>query len=112
MIDGADTTLDLMERVPVTEKMRPLTEIRLEKVSNPLLSFVVFYSVIDGSALLRRWSFIRIRLLSGLKVDRWVEWKEEEGVCIRNMQPRFVHLIRADFSWRTHDSDEPKQRKE
>ena len=32
VIDGADTTLDLMERVPVTEKMRPLTEIRLERV--------------------------------------------------------------------------------
>jgi len=39
VIDGADSTLDAMERVAVNEKNRPLEEIRLEKViihSNPI----------------------------------------------------------------------------
>jgi len=33
VIDGADSTLDAMERVPVTNKNRPLTEIKLTHVS-------------------------------------------------------------------------------
>lgn len=32
VIDGADTTLDAMERVPVNNKNRPLTEIKLTSV--------------------------------------------------------------------------------
>ena len=32
VIDGADSTLDAMEKVPVTEKNRPLHEIRLNSV--------------------------------------------------------------------------------
>ncbi|KAL8284133.1 hypothetical protein RQP46_004882 [Phenoliferia psychrophenolica] len=39
VIDGADTTLDALEKVPVNEKMRPTTEIRLERVeihANPI----------------------------------------------------------------------------
>jgi hypothetical protein len=34
VIDGADSTLDAMERVPVNNKNRPLTDIRLNKVSS------------------------------------------------------------------------------
>lgn len=34
VIDGADSTLDAMERVPVNPKNRPLTEIKLTHVSN------------------------------------------------------------------------------
>jgi peptidyl-prolyl cis-trans isomerase-like 3 len=34
VIDGADSTLDLLERVPVNEKNRPTKEIRLESVSS------------------------------------------------------------------------------
>lgn len=33
VIDGADSTLDAMERVPVNAKNRPLTEVRLTHVS-------------------------------------------------------------------------------
>lgn len=33
VIDGADSTLDAMERVPVNNKNRPLTEIKLTHVS-------------------------------------------------------------------------------
>lgn len=33
VIDGADSTLDAIERVPVTNKNRPLTEIKLTHVS-------------------------------------------------------------------------------
>jgi len=39
VIDGADSTLDAMERVPVNEKNRPLHEIRLKSVTihaNPI----------------------------------------------------------------------------
>jgi len=39
VIDGADSTLDAMERVPVTPKNRPTQEIRLKKVlihANPI----------------------------------------------------------------------------
>ncbi|KAM0756488.1 cyclophilin-like protein [Meredithblackwellia eburnea MCA 4105] len=39
VIDGVDTTLDSMEKVPVNEKMRPTQEIRLERVeihANPI----------------------------------------------------------------------------
>ena len=39
VIDGLDTTLDAMERVPVGAKNRPVREIRLERVimhANPL----------------------------------------------------------------------------
>lgn len=32
VIDGADSTLDAMERVPVTNKNRPLSEIKLSHV--------------------------------------------------------------------------------
>jgi peptidyl-prolyl cis-trans isomerase-like 3 len=32
VIDGADSTLDAMERVPVNEKYRPLNEIKLNDV--------------------------------------------------------------------------------
>lgn len=34
VIDGADSTLDSMERVPVSEKNRPLQEIKLTRVRN------------------------------------------------------------------------------
>lgn len=33
VIDGFDTTLDNMEKVPVNEKNRPLREIKLQSVS-------------------------------------------------------------------------------
>ena len=33
VIDGADSTLDMMEKVPVNEKNRPTEEIRLSNVS-------------------------------------------------------------------------------
>jgi len=39
VIDGADSTLDVMERVPVNNKSRPLTEITLTNVTihaNPI----------------------------------------------------------------------------
>ncbi|KDE03445.1 peptidyl-prolyl cis-trans isomerase-like 3 [Microbotryum lychnidis-dioicae p1A1 Lamole] len=39
VIDGLDTTLDAMERVPVNEKMRPTVPIKLERVevhANPI----------------------------------------------------------------------------
>jgi peptidyl-prolyl cis-trans isomerase-like 3 len=39
VIDGADSTLDEMERVPVNPKNRPLTEIRLDRITihaNPI----------------------------------------------------------------------------
>ncbi|KAK4053401.1 Peptidyl-prolyl cis-trans isomerase cyp10 [Microbotryomycetes sp. JL201] len=35
VIDGLDTALDAIEKVPVNEKMRPLQPIRLEKMSSP-----------------------------------------------------------------------------
>lgn len=35
VIDGADSTLDAMEKVPVNEKNRPLQEIRLSNVTYP-----------------------------------------------------------------------------
>ena len=35
VIDGVDSTLDLMERAPVNEKNRPLEEIKLTSVSLP-----------------------------------------------------------------------------
>lgn len=38
VIDGADSTLDAMERVPVTNKNRPLEEIKLTHVSYLLSS--------------------------------------------------------------------------
>lgn len=38
VIDGADSTLDAMERVPVNNKSRPLTEIKLTHVSAILRS--------------------------------------------------------------------------
>lgn len=34
VIDGADSTLDMMERVPVNAKNRPLEEIKLEHVGS------------------------------------------------------------------------------
>lgn len=37
VIDGADSTLDAMEKVPVNEKNRPLHEVRLKSVR------IVFY---------------------------------------------------------------------
>ncbi|THV07237.1 cyclophilin-like protein [Dendrothele bispora CBS 962.96] len=39
VIDGADSTLDAMERIPVNNKNRPLSEIKLERVTihaNPI----------------------------------------------------------------------------
>jgi len=39
VIDGVDSTLDSMERVPVNEKFRPVHEIKLEKITihaNPI----------------------------------------------------------------------------
>ena len=39
VIDGADSTLDMMEKVPVNPKNRPTTEIRLNGITihaNPL----------------------------------------------------------------------------
>lgn len=44
VIDGADSTLDAMERIPVTNKNRPLTEIKLTHVCG-LLLFLHVYSV-------------------------------------------------------------------
>ena len=38
VIDGADSTLDAMERVPVNNKNRPLHEIKLTHVRAVLLS--------------------------------------------------------------------------
>ena len=38
VIDGADSTLDAMERVPVNNKNRPLTEIKLTHVCVSLLT--------------------------------------------------------------------------
>ena len=38
VIDGHDTTLDAMERVPVNNKNRPLSEIKLSHVRTPTLS--------------------------------------------------------------------------
>ncbi|KAI0956114.1 hypothetical protein AcV7_006606 [Taiwanofungus camphoratus] len=40
VIDGADSTLDAMERVPVNAKNRPLNEIRLTHVSVNICSFI------------------------------------------------------------------------
>lgn len=42
VIDGADTTLDAMEKVPVNEKNRPLHEIRLKRVSVKNTSEITF----------------------------------------------------------------------
>jgi peptidyl-prolyl cis-trans isomerase-like 3 len=39
VIDGADSTLDQMEKVPVTPKNRPTTEIKLNRITihaNPI----------------------------------------------------------------------------
>ena len=36
VIDGADSTLDLMERVPVNNKNRPLAEVKLTHVGHRL----------------------------------------------------------------------------
>ncbi|KAF8896434.1 cyclophilin-like domain-containing protein, partial [Infundibulicybe gibba] len=44
VIDGADSTLDAMERVPVTEKHRPLSEIKLINITihaNPIADAVL-----------------------------------------------------------------------
>jgi peptidyl-prolyl cis-trans isomerase-like 3 len=38
VIDGADSTLDMMEKTPVTEKNRPIKEIKLINVSLRLSS--------------------------------------------------------------------------
>jgi peptidyl-prolyl cis-trans isomerase-like 3 len=43
VIDGADSTLDIMERIPVTNKNRPLNEIKLSNVS---VSRICFFHVI------------------------------------------------------------------
>jgi peptidyl-prolyl cis-trans isomerase-like 3 len=40
VIDGADSTLDAMERVPVNTKNRPLNEIKLTSVSSRVLHIV------------------------------------------------------------------------
>ena len=45
VIDGADTTLDAMERVPVTNKNRPLTEITLTHVCLIFGSFALYSAV-------------------------------------------------------------------
>lgn len=44
VIDGADAALEEMERVPVNNKNRPLSEIKLINVS---LKFVIFPPVFD-----------------------------------------------------------------
>ncbi len=41
VIDGSDSTLDLMEKVPVSEKSRPEVEIKLYNVSPPSASIHV-----------------------------------------------------------------------
>ena len=38
VIDGQDSTLDAMERVPVSAKNRPLSEITLDRVSSNIVS--------------------------------------------------------------------------
>jgi len=40
VIDGADSTLDLMERVPVNNKNRPLAEVKLTHVCATRLPFL------------------------------------------------------------------------
>ncbi|KAG6902847.1 Peptidyl-prolyl cis-trans isomerase cyp10 [Termitomyces sp. Mi166 len=42
VIDGADSTLDAMEKVPVTNKNRPLTEIKLTHVQLKRPSFTLY----------------------------------------------------------------------
>ncbi|KAH0585360.1 Peptidyl-prolyl cis-trans isomerase-like 3 [Termitomyces sp. J132] len=44
VIDGADSTLDAMEKVPVTNKNRPLTEIKLTHITihaNPIADVMI-----------------------------------------------------------------------
>lgn len=60
VIDGADSTLDLMERVPVNNKNRPLNEMKLTHARR-------FFSTILLSILIHpvfRLQFIRIPLLT------------------------------------------------
>lgn len=40
VIDGVDSTLDALERVPVNEKNRPLTEVKIQKVGSRLFIWV------------------------------------------------------------------------
>lgn len=54
VIDGADSTLDAMERVPVNNKNRPLSEIKLTSVSIGLVFRMLAINLI----------MILIRLLS------------------------------------------------
>jgi len=51
VIDGADSTLDAMERVPVNNKNRPLTEIKLTHVC--ILSCDTSLNLLMGTASLR-----------------------------------------------------------
>jgi peptidyl-prolyl cis-trans isomerase-like 3 len=50
VIDGADSTLDAIERVPVNNKNRPLSEIKLTHVGSFSSSFTLMLNV--GSRLL------------------------------------------------------------
>lgn len=47
VIDGADSTLDLLERVPVNNKNRPLAEIKLTHVCTTRLPFLPVSVVIS-----------------------------------------------------------------
>lgn len=55
VIDGADSTLDAMERVPVNNKNRPLNEIKVIGVSPRLGRYLPAYSYSSA-----RSPFIRI----------------------------------------------------
>lgn len=55
VIDGADSTLDSMERVPVNNKNRPLSEIKLTHVSLNAFSFTKFRFVVPGMVQVVPW---------------------------------------------------------
>lgn len=51
VIDGTDSTLDAMERVPVNPKNRPLNEIKLTSVKLPLLvMFIIIYPLTGNNS--------------------------------------------------------------
>lgn len=53
VIDGTDSTLDAMERVPVNNKNRPLTEIKLTHVSSFDLHDTEYLTFVDRSPSMR-----------------------------------------------------------
>jgi hypothetical protein len=71
VIDGADSTLDAMERVPVNNKNRPLTEITLSHVSTVAVS-PIGYSLVTFTPIFFRLQFMRTLL-------RMLYWFRDEG---------------------------------